>query len=90
MLKLVTLFVLLICTVIGARSCDSSSPVSPLNPANVARNGMSGLCTNQQAVEDAGGSVGSVSVTLPEAVQQELGGVDGGTWSCPTVTTSGN
>lgn len=89
MLKVVTLLVLLICTVIGARSCNSSSPASPLNPVNVARNGINGACANQQAVEDAGGSVGSTSVSVPTALQNELGGLVGGSLSCPTTTVAG-
>jgi len=84
MLKVVTLFVLLICTVIGARSCNSSSPASPLNPGNVARNGINSVCANQQAVADAGG--GSAS-GIPAAVQQQLGSLVGSSLSCPTTTT---
>lgn len=89
MMKLVTLFVLLVCTVVGARSCSASSPSSPFNPANVARNGLSGACANQQAVEDAGGgSSAGGSLPIPQAVQQELGNLAGTPVSCPTTTTS--
>ena len=89
MMKIMTLFVLLICTIIGARSCNASSRASPLHPTNVARNGLNSVCANQQAVEDAGGSVGSSAVSVPQAVQQELGGLVGGSLSCPTTTTTG-
>jgi hypothetical protein len=85
MLKLVTLLVLIVCTVVGARSCSRSSPSSPLNPLNVARNGLNGVCANQQAVADAGGA-GRAGPTVPPAVQQQLGALVGGSFSCPTTT----
>lgn len=90
MMKVVTLFVLLILTVVGARSCSSSSPSSPFNPGNVARNGLDGVCANQQAVDAAGGGAppGGV-IAIPQAVRQELGGLAGSpaaSLSCTTTT----
>lgn len=90
MLKLVTLMVLLVCTVLGARSCNSSSPDSPLNPGNVARNGLNGICANQQAVNDASGGSPSGVLAVPQSVQQELGSLVGSSVSCTTTTTSGD
>ena len=87
MMKVVTLFVLLILTVVGARSCGSSSPSSPFNPGNVARNGLNGVCANQQAVDAAGGGTPSGGViAIPQAVRQELGGLTGSSPSCTTTT----
>ena len=88
MLKLVTLLVLLVCTVVGARSCNASGPTSPLNPLNVARNGLSGVCANQQAVNDAGGSAGDSGTLVAPAVQQQLGSLVGSSLSCTTTTTA--
>jgi len=93
MLKLVTMLVLLVCTVIGARSCNASSPSSPFNSTNVVRNGVDGACANQQAVADASGDGGGGSAqaspfaSMPASVQQELGALSGGSTSCPTTTT---
>lgn len=88
MLKLVTLLVLLVCTVLGARSCNASGHASPLNPLNVARNGLNSACANQQAVNDAGGSGGDTGTLVPEAVQQQLGSLVGSSLSCTTTTTA--
>ena len=81
MLKVVTLLALLVCTVVGARSCSSASPSSPFNPGDVARNGLSGLCANQQAVDAAGGVPPGGAITIPQSVQQELGGLAGSSGS---------
>jgi hypothetical protein len=76
-LKLLGIVVMLILTVLGAHSCSGSdSSNSPVNPANLLRNGITGLCANQQATQDAmgdpNGSQG-LSAVLP----------------CPTTTTAG-
>ena len=88
MMKLISLLTLLVLTVLGARSCSASSPSSPFNPGNVARNGLSGVCANQQAVDDAGGDPSGGGVSIPQSVQQELGGLTGTSPSCPTTTVA--
>ena len=88
MMKVVTLFVLLIGTVVGARSCNSSSPSSPFNPGNVARNGLAGVCANQQAVDAAGGASPGGGIAIPQSVQQELGGLAGSAVSSVSCTTT--
>lgn len=91
MLKLITLMVVLVLTVVGARSCSSSGPSSPLNPVNVARNGLQGLCANQQAVADASGENAPDTVVPPgDQGQPGLGALEqaaGGSLSCSTTTT---
>jgi hypothetical protein len=76
LMKLMGVVVMLVLTVMGARSCSGSdSSSSPLNPANLLHNGITGLCANQQATQDAmGDSNGSQSLSsmLP----------------CPTTTTA--
>ena len=87
-LKVITLLVLLVCTVVGARSCSTAGPSSPFNPGNVARNGLSGLCANQQAVDAAGGDPSGGGLAIP----QELGGLaassgsPGSSLSCTTTS----
>ena len=92
MMKVMTLFVLLIGTVVGARSCSSSSPSSPFNPSNVARNGLAGVCANQQAVDAAGGASPGGGSTIPQSmsqsVQQELGGLAGSAVASVSCTTT--
>jgi hypothetical protein len=95
MLKVVTLLVLLVCTVVGARSCNSSGSGSVLNPRNVLGNGLSGVCANQQAVVSASGDITSGTVLPPSAEGQlnsalgVLGQKGSGPLSCPTTTTGG-
>lgn len=95
MLKVVTLLVLLVCTVIGARSCNSSGPGSVLNPSNVVGNGLAGVCANQQAVDSAGGDSNSGAV-IPQSSANQLNSALGilgqkapAQLSCPTTTTGG-
>lgn len=95
LLKVVTLLVLLVCTVVGARSCNSSDSGSVLNPRNVVGNGLSGVCANQQAVDSSSGDVASGTVIPPSAEGQlnsalgVLGQKAPGRLSCPTTTTGG-
>lgn len=95
MLKVVMLLVLLVCTVVGARSCDSSGSGSVLNPRNVLGNGLSGACANERAVDSSSGDVTSGSVIPPSAEGQlnsalgVLGQKAAGPLSCPTTTTVG-
>lgn len=93
MLKAVTLLVLLVCTVVGARACNSSGSGSELNPGNVIGNGLSGVCANQQAVDSASGDISSGPVISPAAEGQlnsalgSIGQKTSGPLSCPTTTT---
>lgn len=95
MLKVVTLLVLLVCTVFGARSCNASGSGSVLNPRNVLGNGLSGVCANQQAVDSSSGDVTSGTAVPPSAAGQLnsalglLGQKAPGPLSCPTTTTGG-
>lgn len=78
-MKLVTLSVTLVASVVGARSCDSSgSSSSPLSPTQLERNGLAGACADAEA---AGAPT---SFDLPA-----IGGVQGGTYQCPTTTLPG-
>ena len=95
MLKVVTLLVLLVCTVAGARSCSSSGPHSDLNPSNVLGNGLAGVCANQQSVDSSGGADGAGGA-LSQSAQSQLGSALGllgqkspSSISCPTTTTTG-
>jgi hypothetical protein len=98
-LKLISVLVVLALTALGARSCTASSPSSPLNPVNVAHNGLSGVCANDQAVADAGGSdaSGSPGTAISPALIGQLQASDpnglsaleqsaGGSLACPTTT----
>ncbi len=98
-LKLVTLLVLLVLTVMGARACNSSGSGSDLNPSKVVGNGLAGLCANQSAVDSADGQTdsptgsptGSGTVLSPSAQSQlnsALGmvGQGGAPLSCSTTT----
>lgn len=98
-MKLIAIVVFLILSALGARACTgSSSPSSPINPANVARNGIAGICAEQeQAAEDSGSDQSPATVMSPsELAQQQASdpaGVNalqqalGGSLTCPTTTT---
>jgi hypothetical protein len=94
MLKLVSVVVMLVVTVMGARSCSTGSGrSSPLDPANVARNGIAGLCANQQAAAAAAGDGSQSSLDLSQAGDDPAGlkaltQALGGSASCPTTTVS--
>ena len=96
-MKLISIAVMLVLTVITARSCSGhDNPSSPLNPASVLSNGLSGLCANQQAEAAASGSGTDGSAqTLPVAaadpgLMQAAGsaGLPAGAFTCPTTTTT--
>ena len=97
MMKLVSLSIMLVLSVITARSCSASPPSSDMNPSTLEQNGLLGLCANQAAVaQDAG-------VDSPETLQVPsnqaslaglagaggLGGRAGGAFACPTTTVAG-
>jgi hypothetical protein len=81
--------------VMTMRSCQSAPATSPANPDNLARQGVAGICANQQAVNAASGSDDSVPpVTLPPGLADSLGKADPAVaavlaqaTACPTETT---
>lgn len=91
-MKMVTLVVTLVLTIMTARSCGGSgSPASPLNPGNLARNGLSGLCANQQAVNAASGDpTAPVGFQVPasDAALAGMAGLSTSSLSCSTTTTA--
>ncbi len=100
-MTLLSVVVLMVLTVLGARACTASSPTSPLSPLNVARNGLAGLCANQQAAAAAGGAdpAGTSDTVVSPSLQQDLQGRDpsglqalqqaaGGSLACPTTTVA--
>ncbi len=90
-MKLVSLSVLLVMTVVTARSCGGPSHSSPLDPTNLARNGLNGLCANQQAVQAASGSIsGASGLQLPanDAALAKAAGLSSSAFDCTTTTTS--
>jgi len=99
LMKMISVVVLLILSVIGMRSCSNSSSSSPLNPTNVLQNGVAGVCSEQQAEAEASGqtdtpdtidSAGAISQAEAgnpvgaKALSQMLGGSK--TLTCPTTT----
>ena len=95
MMKLISVIVMLILSVITARSCSASPPGSTLNPSTVEQNGLSGLCANQSAVADASGDDTQQTLQIPAGDQNLTGlaggsglpGLTGGSFNCPTTTT---
>jgi hypothetical protein len=85
-MKLVGLAVMLALTLISLHSCGTTSPSSPLNPATLERNGLDGLCANQQALAQATGQSTPQTLALPAAAGglAALGGLPGGSFSCPS------
>lgn len=64
--SLIGLLMTCVLTATTMRSCQSSGTTSPASPSNVARNGVSGICADRRAVEDAGGADDPApAVTLP-------------------------
>lgn len=94
MMKLMGAIVMLVLTVVTAHSCSSSPSSSTINPDTVLRNGVSGLCANQQATADAGGTDAQPSLQLPSgdsglANMARAAGVSPGALSCSTTTLAG-
>lgn len=93
MMKLVSLTIMLVLSVITARSCSASPPSSDLNPSTLEQNGLSGLCANQAAVaQDTGGdSPGPLQIPSNQGSLAGLAGAGGlgGTFACPTTTVAG-
>src|SRR5689334_8882844 len=93
--SLVALAVSCVLSVMTMRSCQSTPATSPANPDNLARQGVAGLCANQQAVNAASGSDDSVPpVTLPPGLADSLGKTDPAVaavlaqaMTCPPETT---
>jgi hypothetical protein len=95
-LKVVTLLVILVCSVVGARACDSSGTGSVVNPSKVVGNGLAGVCANQQAVSDASGGEASPGTLLSPADDSRLNTALGlvgqhapAQLSCPTPAVNG-
>jgi hypothetical protein len=93
MMKLFGVIVMLVLTIVGARSCSSSSASSPLNPATVEQNGLSGLCANEAATAAAAGdtSAPTLQVNVPAdlANAAKASGLTSGTFSCSSTTVAG-
>ncbi len=94
MMKLMGIVLMLVLTVVGSRSCSSSPASSPMNPATLAKNGLSGLCANEQAEAQASGDTSAQTLVIPQS-QDNLGnlgqtlGLAPGTVTCTTTTTAG-
>ena len=81
--------------VMTMRSCQSTPATSPANADNLARQGVAGVCANQQAVNAASGSDDSVpAVTIPPGLADSLSKADPAAaavlaqaTTCPTETT---
>jgi hypothetical protein len=100
-MKLITISVFLVLTVMGARACSASSPSSPTNPDNVARNGIDAVCAQEQAnaaAESGDSSAQSPSTAISGSQVAQLQGSNpggmqalqqalGGSFTCPTTTT---
>lgn len=95
MMKLMGIIVMLVMTLVTAHSCSSSPASSPLNPNTLLRNGVSGLCANQQATAAAGGgSDASPSLQVPAgdgnlSSMEQAAGLSAGDLSCTTTTVAG-
>jgi hypothetical protein len=106
MLKVMGLIVLLVLTIAGAHACSGSSPNSPADPAALLRNGLAGVCAEQQATSEAAGEqnpgdgqspatfASSAEVSQLQASNpggvQALERMTGGNLDCPTTTVEGN
>ncbi len=94
MLKLISIIVMLVLTVLGSRSCGSSQPSSPVNPATLVHNGLSGLCANEQAASAASGDGSAQTLQIPAeqgglAGAVQAAGLSPGTLTCPTTALPG-
>jgi hypothetical protein len=94
--KLVSLAVLLVLSVVLARSCGPFSPSSPLDPLQLTHSGIAGVCADEQAVNAAdGGGSAPLTVASPGLLAQlqasDPGGLAairqaGGSLTCPPTT----
>jgi len=88
-LKLVSLAFTVGLTVLGTRSCGASGASnSVVDPANLLKNGLAGVCADQQAVNSASGAQpGQVQITVPSQYAQagQLVGL-GQAVNCPPPT----
>jgi hypothetical protein len=94
MMKIMGLIVMLVLTVLGARSCSSGPSSSPLDPSTLGRNGLSGLCANQAATALASGQDTPQTLQIPASEDglsnlAGAGGLAPGTFTCPTTTVPG-
>ena len=99
--KLISVVVLLVLSVMAARTLTSSSTSSsPLNPLQVSRNGIAGVCAEQRAIAQASGrpaGTGAPVTAVSPALLAQLqasnpGGLAalkkaGGSLACPPATT---
>lgn len=90
MLKLIGILVMLVLTIIAAKSFSPSPKTSPLNPATLLHNGLSGLCANEQATAAAEGDQSPQTLQLPASQSSLAGaaqaaGLNPGTFTCPTT-----
>jgi hypothetical protein len=93
MMKLMGIVVMLVLTVITAHSCSASSPGSPLNPATLTRNGVDGLCADQQASAAASGDTAPQTLPSPGSMGnlgglEKAAGLAPGSLSCSATTTT--
>ena len=94
-MKLVSVTVMLVLTIITARSCSGGSgSSSPLAPSNLTHNGVASLCANQEATAAASGDTSASSaLTLPsggDAALAQIAGISSQSLSCTTTTLPGN
>lgn len=57
-MKLISLVIMLVITILGARALSGGSS-SSIHPTNVVRNGLAGLCADQRATAAAAGNGGN-------------------------------
>src|SRR5579875_614678 len=93
LMKMMGLIVMLVLTVMSAHSCSGrGSPASPLNPANLVKNGVRGLCADQQAVQSASGAPpGTAVLQAPGGASSlaRMAGLGSTAFSCPTTAPGG-
>lgn len=91
LMKLMSIIMLLVLSVIGMRSCSNSPASSPLNPSTLLHNGVAGVCSDQQAEADASGQTAPNTVDSAGAISQiEAGNPVGGNALAQALGTSGN
>lgn len=93
MMKVLGLIMMLVLTVISARSCQASPKSSPLNPSTFGANGLAGVCADEEAAAQADGDDSTQTVVVPNqsgSLSNLVGaaGLNPGTVSCATTTTT--